>query len=449
MRAVTTSDGARRHLLQEQEDGGSSTEDPSPRARTAKRFTDLFAGIGGFHVALSRLGHECVYACEIDQTLRAVYEQNFGMVPAGDIRHLNAEHVPHHEILCAGFPCQPFSLAGKLEGPECELYGQLINHAFRIIKARQPMYVMLENVPNVLTIADGRFWKRIKAKFTRFGYALDYRIYSPEEFGVPQRRNRLFVVASRRGLAHFKWPEPRGVQLKPLSAYVLPGDGDIRCIETEKVRALDIWNRFVARMDYIGSDTILAAEFGATYPANEHPSSVAGWRKFKGAFGVSLKHCKTWKEALALLPHYARPNKRGVADWLKPFIEYSREVYSSDRKFLDEWKLDLIDFPNSWQKLDWRGDRRYRDIWKQTIQFRASGIRTMRPDFAPSLVAMTPTQTPIIGPLRRYMMVREAAALQSLEGLRVFPANNERAFRALGNAVNATIVEKIASQLIV
>lgn len=432
---------ASRHELE-----GSEAQSGNLRA-TGKRFADVFAGLGGFHVGLSRLGHECVFASEIDPVLQQIYTQNFGLKPAGDIRGLRAEDVPSHEILCAGFPCQPFSLAGKLEGPTCTEYGRLIDHVFRIVRAHKPEYVLLENVPNILAVADGRFWAGVERRLANLNYASDYRIYSPEQFGIPQRRNRLFVVASRKGLAHFRWPEA-SQDIRPLSQFVSGAVSGYRALEPRKVKVLNIWNRFVKRMDYITSDTVLAAEFGATYPIDCHPTKYRSWRTFKGAFGASLRECETWNDALPFLPHYAAPTMHGVAEWLRPFIRYSRKLYSADRRFSESWKRALIGVPNSWQKLEWRGDRRYRDIWMQTIQFRASGIRTMRPDFAPSLVAMTPTQTPIIGSERRYMMVREAAALQSLEGLLVFPENNERAFRALGNAVNALIVEKIAAGLI-
>ena len=92
------------------------------------RFVDLFAGLGGFHVALRRLGHECVFACEIEPDLKSLYEKNFGIEAAGDIREAAIADIPDHDILCAGFPCQPFSKAGRQKGRRCRRFGTLFDN---------------------------------------------------------------------------------------------------------------------------------------------------------------------------------------------------------------------------------------------------------------------------------------------------------------------------------
>ena len=111
------------------------------------RFIDLFAGLGGFHLALRRLGHECVFASEIDDTLRQVYLRNFGMLPYGDIRTVEMRSIPDHSILCAGFPCQPFSKAGYQNGIWDPIGGTLFRDIVNIVRERQPEYLILENVP--------------------------------------------------------------------------------------------------------------------------------------------------------------------------------------------------------------------------------------------------------------------------------------------------------------
>ncbi|RBA25504.1 DNA cytosine methyltransferase [Herminiimonas fonticola] len=412
------------------------------------RFADLFSGLGGFHVALEKQGMQCIFASELDGELRDIYERNFGLRPEGDIRKVNELDIPPHDVLCAGFPCQPFSSAGKKKGAACPASGKLIDDVFRIVRAHKPSFVMLENVPEILTIQNGEFWDHIKRTFIKLGYTIDYRIYSPHEFGIPQKRERVFVVASQVGLDHFSWPVINLHPVKKLSD-LIGNDTETRPLEKEKIKVLKRWQALITEVKTFSHKTTLAAEFGADYPLTDlKRMTLKEMRLFRGAFGASLSECKTWAEVMSKLPHYVGGKDGKTPEWLKQSIIHSRQLYEQHVDFLDVWKTDFIDSHNSWQKMEWRGNRQVPSIWKHTIQFRASGIRISKPDYAPSLVAMTPTQTPIIGAKRRYMSVREAAALQSLDGLKHFPKFNGMAFKALGNAVNAHIVGEIANQLI-
>ena len=173
------------------------------------RFVDLFAGLGGFHLGVGRLGHRCVFASEIDESLVELYERNFGVTPAGDVRAVRVSNVPEHEILCAGSPCQPFSKAGEQHGLNCPKWGDLLDHVLRIVRAHKPRYLILENVPNLKRHNEGETWRDLEQEFVRAGYTMSSTYLSPHQFGVPQIRERLFIVGSRVGLDHFAWPEPR------------------------------------------------------------------------------------------------------------------------------------------------------------------------------------------------------------------------------------------------
>jgi DNA (cytosine-5)-methyltransferase 1 len=147
---------------------------------TPLRFIDLFAGLGGFHQALQALGHECVFACEIDPDLAALYKKNFGIEPLADIRDHHGK-VPAHDILCAGFPCQPFSKAGDQLGFECPQWGDLFEYVVKILKRHKPRYLLIENVPNLLRHDEGRTWGKVCDTLRDAGYAIKFSRLSSEE----------------------------------------------------------------------------------------------------------------------------------------------------------------------------------------------------------------------------------------------------------------------------
>lgn len=157
----------------------------------AFRFIDLFAGLGGFHVALKHLGGEGVFAAEWDVTLSALYKENFDIRPWGDVNDLVdhetiAREIPDHEVLTAGFPCQPFSKAGEQLGFGHTLQGQLFFKVLDILKEKRPRRFILENVPNILRHKRGETLRTILVELEKVGYAVDWRQYSPHRFGVPQ-----------------------------------------------------------------------------------------------------------------------------------------------------------------------------------------------------------------------------------------------------------------------
>ena len=350
--------------------------------------------------------------------------------------------------MCAGFPCQPFSSAGKKKGSQCPTSGKLIDEVFRIVKHHHPKYIFLENVPQIITIQNGEFWKYIKETLEDIDYIIDYKQYSPHEFGIPQQRQRVFVVAKKVGMPDFTWPEIESNDKLNIHS-IIQNNSVHTTLEPQKLHTLELWQNFLNNVTGLTSHTILAAEFGATYPINNiHNLTLDEFKNLKGAFGVSLSECQSIEECISMLPDYLQKDHGIAPNWIKPYIISSRAMYNRHKVFLDDWKLDIIDLHKSWQKLEWRGERGNPCIWEHLVQFRASGIRIMRPKLIPSLVAMTTTQVPIIGSEKRYLTTREAAALQAMENLKILPEAKSNAFKALGNAVNAKIINLISQQVL-
>lgn len=179
-----------------------------------RTFIDLFCGIGGFHVAASKLGLECVYASDIDEDARKAYAHNFGLMPDGDIVKVNEKDIPDHDLLCAGFPCQPFSIIGKRKGfsdPRGTMFFEIV----RIIKEKKPKAFMLENVRQLATTEDGKIIKSIKKMLEGLGYFVDYKVLNALNFGLPQKRERVLIVGTREDIGEFPWPEGKAA-MKPL-----------------------------------------------------------------------------------------------------------------------------------------------------------------------------------------------------------------------------------------
>ena len=170
------------------------------------KFIDLFAGIGGFHLAFEDFGNECVFASEIDSFCQKVYEDNFGMKPQGDITKIDAKDIPDFDILAAGFPCQPFSYAGRLEGFEDKTRGTLFFDILRIIKEKKPKMFLLENVKGLMSHQKGRTLDIITSSLKEAGYHIFWTILDSHDFGVPQKRERWYCVGFDKDIP-FEFPQ--------------------------------------------------------------------------------------------------------------------------------------------------------------------------------------------------------------------------------------------------
>jgi DNA (cytosine-5)-methyltransferase 1 len=424
------------------------------------KYIDLFAGLGGFHMALSRLGHECVFASEIDDDLRMLYERNFGMTCSGDIRKIDVRDIPAHDILCAGFPCQPFSKAGGQAGMDHPKLGDLYLYILEVVKAHKPSYIILENVPNLKNHGNGSSWQKIKDLLEEQGYFVDIEEISPHQYGIPQVRYRVYIVASLRSLEDFsaKFSDKRKMNKVDLKSILSHYPLDNMPVSLKVKQKIDAWQEF---LDIVPKDEYIplplwAMEFGATYPfEHKAPSqmSVDELRKYKGSFGRTISSAKTKEEALNMLPPYARKPQVKFPDWKVKYIKNSRFFFAKHETILHEWAEKVEQFLPSFQKFEWNCHEKNplnedRKLSNYLIQLRPSGIRVKRPNTSPALVAMNMSQVPIIMWENRYMSISECKKLQSMEQLKYLPCSKSKAYSSLGNAVNVVVARMVARALV-
>jgi DNA (cytosine-5)-methyltransferase 1 len=174
-------------------------------------FIDLFAGIGGFRLAFERAGMRCVFTSEWDPYAQKTYRANFGDQPAGDITRVDAAAIPAFDVLCGGFPCQPFSTIGQRAGFAHPTQGTLFYDIVRILQAHRPLAFLLENVKGLTHHDGGRTWAEIQRSLQALGYTVTERVLDAADYGVPQHRERIYIAGFRADCAvaqHFRWPAP-------------------------------------------------------------------------------------------------------------------------------------------------------------------------------------------------------------------------------------------------
>ena len=395
------------------------------------RFIDLFAGLGGFRLALERLGHECVFACEIDRQLQEIYDRNFpdGPLVCGDIRQ-SKKCVPPHDLLCAGFPCQPFSKSGSQAGLDDQTSGTLFHEIFEILKRHKPCFVILENVGNFVRHDDGKTWCIVKSSLERLGYDVKGTdhvthggegLISPHHLGFPHHRERFFAVASLNGLPANVFPARNPSAVTTIAEIVQQGDellvrnlDETRIVDQHR-RCIDHWNIF---LDALPDDEVDLPSFpiwGDEIDAKYHYEDFTPWAKLhetgnsiSGSNGKNV----TLKEFNAL-PSYAQTEAAIFPKWKIQYIRRNRDWLNSIRgKLPADWVNDLRSFPRSLRKLEWNCQGEERNLWRHILQFRPSGLRVKRFTSSPSLVAMTSTQIPILGPEQRHLTRVEGLRLQ-------------------------------------
>ena len=381
-----------------------------------KKFTfiDLFSGIGGFHQAMSNLGGKCVLASEIDKWAIETYRQNYGINSAHDITKIKDDEVPDHDVLCGGFPCQAFSKAGHQLGFEDKTKGTLFFEIARLLKVKQPKYVILENVRNLVSHDNGNTWKVIKETLSDLGYVLTDEpiIMSPHQLGIPQLRERVYILGIHKSLGidrlEIEIPKRNKKSLNIYDSGIIDENPNPKYFisEYEKM-VLDAWDEFHKgiKTKTIGFP-IWSFEFKETYDCSSYPK------------------------------------------WKQKICEKNRKLYRENKKFIDAWLKkynNLKDFTPTHRKFEWQAGDSIDSLWEGFIQFRPSGIRVKKPDLFPTLVAMV--QMPIIGRYKRRLTPREAARLQSFPDSFAPNEDDHQAYKQFGNAVNVNCVEYLAKQL--
>lgn len=379
------------------------------------KFVDLFSGIGGFHQAMTALGGECVFASEIDSFCNEVYLNNYGMSSDINIRDVNPEDIPKHDVLCAGFPCQAFSKAGKQEGLKDQTRGTLFFEIVRLLEHHKTKYIILENVRNLVSHDHGRTWKIIRENLHELGYRLTQKplIVSPHQIGIPQLRERVVILGKYD-------PEFRDVHLE---------------LEIENAKSKDDNSIF---------DILEKGKVDSKYNISEYEEKVLNiWDEFYSGIKETIIGFPIWS-----MFFNDEPIPEEYPKWKKGFVEKNKELYSNNREFIDMWlhKYNYLkDLSPTHKKMEWQAGDNIKTIWDGVIQFRPSGIRVKRPTCFPALVAIV--QIPIVGKYKRRLTVREAARLQSFPDSFVPCDNLQQAYKQFGNSVNVEIMKYVAEKL--
>lgn len=198
------------------------------------KFIDLFAGLGGFRIALESLGAKCVYSNEWDKAVCEVYEDNFGDYPDGDITKVDEKKIPDHDILCAGFPCQAFSISGNQRGFE-DSRGTLFFDVARIVKEKKPKVVFMENVKNFASHDKGKTLSVVKNTMEQLGYSFFYKVLNAKDYGIPQKRERIYMVCFREDMRVEDFQYPHKINLtKHVEDYLIEDEKEVSNLWIER-----------------------------------------------------------------------------------------------------------------------------------------------------------------------------------------------------------------------
>lgn len=402
------------------------------------KFIDLFSGIGGFHQAMRYLGGECEMAAEIDQECVKTYMLNYKTNEKeirGDVNKIDPATIKPFDVLCAGFPCQPFSKAGTQQGFQDKKRGNLFYKIMDILDGHPEVkFVILENVRNLADKSEN--WDIITSELMKRNFYITEEpiILSPSDFGIPQIRERVYILGIRKDIRNEQILTNGFIHIEDLKLNnhlkkckmgaawsILEDDVDDRyIISTEKEQMIMAWDEF-------------RIETGIT---------VIGYPIWIDSFGVGIDDDDEV---------YKSQGYDTMPKWKQNFLRHNRELYLSNRKFIDGWikKYDMMNKIKLYKKFEWNCGTDVTDIHDCLIQIRQSGIRVKRPTFYPSLVAIV--NTPIIWDKSknhfRHITPREAANLQSFHAGFKFQGTDAIQYRQLGNSVNVRILKILGESL--
>lgn len=401
------------------------------------KFIDLFAGIGGFHAAGEAFGWDCVFANEIDSAAAEIYRLNWKKEALGNIHDFTRVNqkkpIPAHDVLFAGFPCQPFSKSGKQLGM-LEARGSLFHDIAFILKKHKPSLVVLENVRNIAGPRHVHEWNYIIETLRDLGYRVSSKpfVVSPHRIppnygGTPQARERVFIVGTRL-------PNKRHPLKKSDDSLTFPTDFDGWDPNS--------WNIFKDLPLENSSESFMKYRL-----SNEEIEILDAWdwlvqEMLIARDGIRLPGFPLWSDLWGDEPIYKW--EKSTPDWKREFENKNTQFYREHKKLIDNWfkKFPVIrDSVPSKRKFEWQAQD-MQSIWDGLIHFRPSGIRVKRPTYVPALVAIT--QTTIIGPFKRRISPHEAALLQGMPHEFTFGSQADVAsYKQLGNGVSVGAVYQV------
>lgn len=421
------------------EDGRKHRKKKKKHVDGAKfRYIDLFAGIGGFHQAMRFLGGECIMAAEINQACVETYEANFETYEGevwGDVNGIVPKDIPEFDVVCAGFPCQPFSKAGLQKGFNDETRGNLFYKIMDILDDHpEVQFVILENVRNLADKSEN--WEVIRSELLEREFVITEKplILSPSDFKIPQIRERVYILGIKKNKCNNRIRKQGYIERKDLNLEKYLG-------ECKLGDALSILEEDVSDEYVISDEEALMIQAWDEFRINTG-IKIIGFPIWINCFGINFSDTEDLKESL----NYAE-----MPDWKKRFVDKNRAFYLEHKNFIDDWinKYDMTNRIKLYQKFEWNCGEDVQDIHDAIIQIRQSGIRAKRTTYFPSLVAIV--NTPIIWDKKkqkyRHITPREAANLQSFDKRYKFKGTDKQVYKQLGNSVNVRVLKIICKNL--